>query len=148
MDDAGNRAKVERYAAALPDDMQALSELRHPDYVEDWPQSGERLRGHEGYQRVHDQFPGGLPEGSVTKVTGSEDKWVVSPSYTLLRIAGTGDEYTLEVRVTYPDASVWYLVTVLTVKDGLVHRQRTYFAPTYPAPEWRVPLVERIDPVG
>ena len=58
--DGGNRAIVERYAAALPGDFAALSMLRHPDFVEEWPQSGERIRGHANYQAIHEHYPGGL----------------------------------------------------------------------------------------
>ena len=61
MSDQGNRTVVERYAAALPSDFATLASLRHPDFVEEWPQSGERIRGHANYQKIHENYPGGLP---------------------------------------------------------------------------------------
>ena len=57
----GNRAIVERYARALPGDFETLASLRHANFVEEWPQSGERIRGHANYQLIHKNYPGGLP---------------------------------------------------------------------------------------
>ena len=61
-----------------------------------------------------------------------------------VHVVGTGDEYTLEMRMDYADGREWFLVAVLTLKDGLVHRQRTYFAERFPAPAWRADLVETL----
>ncbi len=96
MPELSNRVTVERYIAAWPDDFDALGKLRDPEYVEDWPQSGERIRGHAGYVRVHEAYPGGLPEAKTVRVIGTADRWVASPSFTLVRIQGEGDAFTVE----------------------------------------------------
>ena len=80
---------VERYARALPSDCATLATLRHPDLVEDWPQSGERIRGHANYQAIHENYPGGPPDLKPRRIIGTEDRWVVTPSFTPLRIIGT-----------------------------------------------------------
>jgi hypothetical protein len=67
-----NRSIVERYAQALPSDYASLAGLRHPDFVEDWPQSGERIRGHANYQAIHENYPGGLPDLKPRRILGSE----------------------------------------------------------------------------
>ena len=41
------REVVERYMRAMPGDLATLAELRHPDFVQEFPQSGEVIRGHE-----------------------------------------------------------------------------------------------------
>jgi hypothetical protein len=55
MDD--NRSVVERYDAALPADLDTLTSLQHPDFVEDWPQSGERIRGSDNSGRFRSITP-------------------------------------------------------------------------------------------
>ena len=96
-----NRAIVERYARAIPGDFATLGELRHPDFVEDWPQSGERIRGHANYRAIHENYPGGLPDLKPKRILGSEDRWVVSPTFTPLRIVGTGDVYVIHSAGAY-----------------------------------------------
>ena len=142
--DTSNRQVVERYAAALPADFDALSRLRHADFVEEWPQSGERIRGHASYQAIHESYPGGQPSASGQKVRGSEDKWVLTPSYTPMRIVGSGDTYFIEARISYPDGASAHFVSIVELRDGKVARQTTYFAMPFEAPAWRAALVERM----
>ena len=145
MPELSNRELVERYTSAWPDDFDTLSELRHAEYVEDWPQSGERIRGHAGYVRVHEAYPGGLPHAETVRVIGTEDRWVASPSFTLVRIQGEGDAFTVEGKLTYPDGSSTLLVAILQFRDGKVIRGTHYFADPFDPPEWRAGLVERIE---
>jgi hypothetical protein len=44
----------------------------------------------------------GLPDGTIQTVRGAEDKWVLTLSWTPLRITGTGDHYSVERRLVYP----------------------------------------------
>lgn len=138
-----NRDVVERYAKALPGDFEALSELRHPDFQEDWPQTGERIRGHEAYRRIHENYPGGLPSVETKRIIGSEDRLALSPNLTPVRIQGTGDFYTIEGVYSYPSGDVVYAVQIIELRDGKVWRQRTFFGPEYEAPAWRDEWVER-----
>ncbi|TMD57743.1 MAG: hypothetical protein E6I87_14405 [Chloroflexi bacterium] len=64
-----NRSIVERYAQALPSDFATLASQN---------------------------YPGGLPDLKPKRIVGSEDRWVVTPSYTPLRIMGTGDIYVIQ----------------------------------------------------
>jgi hypothetical protein len=144
MPERSNREIVERYMKAFPRDFDMLAELRHPDFVEDWPQSGERIRGHEGYVKVHEAYPGGLPEAETHRIMGSEDRWVASPSFTLVRILGEGEAYTIEGKLAYPDGSFTHLVVLLELRGGKVLRATHYFADPFEPPAWRASLVERI----
>src|SRR5437867_801127 len=101
MTEPSNREIVERYLAALPGDQATLRALRHEQYVEDWPQTGERIRGADDMAQIDAHFPGGLPTGGVRRIIGSEDRWVMTPSFTLLRVSGTGDVYTSLTRAHY-----------------------------------------------
>jgi hypothetical protein len=139
-----NRQVVERYMKAFPTDFIALGELRHPDYVEDWPQSGERIRGHDNYVRIHQRYPGGLPEAETRRIVGSEDRWAASPSYTLVRINGAGDTYTVEGALAYSTGQSVHLVAILELRDGKVAKVTHYFADPFEAPDWRAEWVEPI----
>ena len=61
--------------------------MRHPDWYEDWPQSGERVRGHDAYRRIHENYPAGMPHVDVPEIQGAEDRWVMTPSMTIQRVA-------------------------------------------------------------
>ena len=58
MGEQNNRDVVERYARALVDkDWDTLTQLRHPDYVSELPQSGERIRGRANARAVDEHYP-------------------------------------------------------------------------------------------
>lgn len=142
MPKSSNREIVERYLGALPMDFETLEALRDPEYVEVWPQSHERIRGHASYRKIHEQYPGGEPGLAAHRITGSEDKWVVAPTYTPIRISGSGDLYTLEARASYPDGTTSHFVSIVELRNGKVFRQTTYFANPFDAPAWRADWVE------
>ena len=140
-----NHEIIERYANAITRSLDELDHLRHPDFVEDWPQSGERIRGASNMRALDEHFPGRPTEGGVLRVVGSEDRWVVTPSYTTLRIEGTGDVYTVVSRAIYPPDSVWYVTSIVELRDHLVWRATTFFAESFEAPAWRAQWVERME---
>jgi len=144
MSDKTNREIVDRYFKAYPSDWETMARLRHTDFVEDWPQSGERIVGHENYRAIHENYPGGTPGTDINRVVGTEDRLVMTSLFTPLRIVGMGDTFTVEAMVRYPDGSTSLLVTVVELRDGKVRRQRTYFAAPFEAPDWRGRWVTRI----
>ncbi|HYN70288.1 MAG TPA: hypothetical protein VEX41_08765 [Candidatus Eisenbacteria bacterium] len=141
-----NHEIVERYAHAITHSLDELDRLRHPDYVEDWPQSGERIRGAASMRAIDEHYPDRPTQDGVLRVVGSEDRWVVTPSYTTLRIEGTGDVYTIVSRAIYPPDSVWYVTSIVQLRDQLVWRATTFFAKAFEAPAWRAQWVGPIEP--
>jgi hypothetical protein len=107
------------------------------------PQSGERVRGEQNNREMNENYPAGLPDIETHRITGSPDRWVTTPSWTVLRIAGTGDDYISESRVSYPDGSVWHAVDMFRFRNGKIRTQVAYFAPALEAPDWRARWVER-----
>lgn len=98
-----NREIAERFARAIVDrDLNTMDELRHSDYVEEYPQSGERIRGAANARAILEHYPGGIPPAEVAKLHGSTDQWVATPVGTVLRITGTGDVYTALATAFYP----------------------------------------------
>ncbi len=140
-----NDEVVTRYGAAIAAlDFESLARLRHADWTVLWPQSGERVHGNRAFVEIIQNYPGGMPRTEVTRIIGSEDRWVVTPGNTVLKVAGSGDFWWAEWRVTYPDGAVYLAVTLLELREGLVYRETTYWAAPFDAPDWRAPWVERV----
>jgi ketosteroid isomerase-like protein len=142
------REVIDRYARAMEaHDLDALVEVFHPDYVEEYPQSGERIRGAANMRAMLANYPGGEPRpGKVDHIVGSEDRWVMTPSYLPMRVEGDGDQYTIVAHITYPDGSEWHEVQLVQLKDGRIARITAYYAAPFEAPVWRESYVERYEP--
>lgn len=125
-------------------DADALGSLRHPEWIAEWPQSGERIRGHANDVRMRESYPGGLPSIQASRLVGSEDRWVMTPAWTVQRIAGGGDHWWGDGVVTYPDGSVWHLAVLVELRDGKIYRETDYFGAPFDPPAWRAQWVERM----
>lgn len=148
------RALVERYAAGHnpPWDWDAMAKLVHPDFVESWPQSGERIVGLENKRAILENYPGGLQEGSFAagRVTGGEEINTVPssgplPFITVIRLVGGGDTFTFERKARYASGDITHIVSTVEIRDGKVWRSTMYFAPPFDPPEWRSGWVERVE---
>jgi hypothetical protein len=105
-------------------DWDAAAELLHEDYVQEWPQSGERIVGKEDAIAVNRNFPGGLPR------------------MTFRRTVSDGSLAVMETSLEYADGSVYQGVSVMEFQDGKLLRETDYFAQPFPAPQWRAQWVE------
>ena len=124
-----------------------LGEDLHTDAVIDYPQSGERFRGLENIRGQFENYPEMDPETSqseVEEVIGGTT-YVLTPSYTVVGVDGSGDHGVAIIRIRYPDASIWYAIILYELRDGRVARSRAYFAPVFDPPDWRAPFREPID---
>jgi hypothetical protein len=138
-----NEAVVRRYAAAAArNDLVELRRLRHSDWAVEWPQSGERVHSSESFAAIVERYPGGRPHVEVDRIVGSEDRWVVRPDNTVMRVAGSGDYWWSEWSMTYPDGQRYRVVDLLELRGGLVLHETMYWAPPFEAPDWRRPFVE------
>ena len=148
MPDSAAYQLFRRWVQAIQDlDFDTMEELVHPDFVGDYPQSGERFRGFPALRAQLERYPGGLRSGRLpatqTKLIGGEERWAIGPNYTVLPVIGP-ERYTVVARAVYPDESRWWVVSIVELKDGKIYRNETYFAPDFEAPEWRKDIVERI----
>ena len=136
---------VRRYLEASgANDGDALGRLRHPDWIEDWPQAGAQIRGHAQFRAIHDRFPRGMPAIEMQRLRGADDRYVVTPMYTLQRISGSGDVWWSEAIWRYPNGEMYHMIKHLELLDGRIHRERTFWAAPFEAPAWRAELVEQI----
>lgn len=145
MPERTNEEVVRGYLAGMEaKDLDQVSALRHPDYVAEWPQSGERIRGRANMRAIDENYPGGLGELEPGHVVGTEDRWVVTPSYTVQKIVGGGDNWWADMKVTYGNGSTWFMLSLFELRAGSVFRETSYFCEPFDAPDWRAPWVERI----
>ncbi len=127
MSDQDNRAVAEAFWAAVgAGDLDAAAGHLHPDFVQEWPQSGERIVGADNALAVDRNFPGGMPSMSVRRILAAVDLVVI------------------EVELGYADGSRFFGVSVLEFRDGRIARQTDYFAEPFSAPQWRSQWVERM----
>lgn len=151
MGERSTREIVEAYAQAVYKvDPAALDALLADDVIEDYPQSGERVRGKANMAAIILNYPGLQRDEDwrgrtkVDKVVGEEDRWVSGPDWRLTKIVGTGDHYTLTGRIRYPNGSVWHIAQLVELRNGKIARLTSYFAEAFEAPAWRARWVERV----
>ncbi len=120
-----NRDALERYFEAFERrDLDAFAELFHDDYVEEYPQSGERIRGKQNVRAVNENYPG-LPS-------------LINRSYNI-----SGDLGVMELTLEY-DGDRVHACELVEFEEGKIKRARTYFAEPFEAPQWRAQWVERM----
>lgn len=146
MTEPSGREVIERFAKAIADkDFDAQAALIADDYVEEMPQSGERILGKANWYRMIRGYPGGV--GTVdpdsTRLVGAEDRWVLTPTFAPLRIEGSGDVYTYVGTVRYPNGETWQMVAIIELRAGKIAKTTAWYAAPFDAPEWRRPYVER-----
>jgi ketosteroid isomerase-like protein len=119
---------VSRFWAAMhANDFEAAGALLHDEYVLDWPQSGERIRGRANFVAVNAHYP-------------AAGRWHI----TLDRLLAEGDQAASQVTVTDGVLRA-RAITFSTVRDGLIVRQTEYWPDPFPAAAWRARWVERAD---
>jgi hypothetical protein len=101
------------------------------DFVEEWPQSGERLT-RDAALRMGEMY---------------QEKSGTNPKFTYKRMLGGGDVFVVEGTIDYGDGIPVSYVGIGEVRDGKVARMTEYFANPFEAPAWRADFVERMQPV-
>jgi hypothetical protein len=109
---------------------QLVQEQATDDFVEEWPQSGERLT-----KDAASRMAASYPEMSGT-----------SPKFTYKRMIGGGDVFVVEGTIDYGDGIPVSYVGVGEIRDGKVAKLTEYFANPFEAPAWRADFVERMEP--
>jgi hypothetical protein len=112
---------------------QALDGMLAEDAVQEWPQSGERIRGKSNIKAINDNYPAS---------TGT------TPTSSLRRILKPGKAWTIESVIDYGDGVPVSLVSIIELNDeGKIAHTTDYFASPFPAPEWRKQWVEQSEPM-
>ncbi len=123
MSEQQNRETLERYFETFErQDPGAFVELLHDDYIEEFPQSGERIRGKDNWQKMAENYPG-LPS-------------LIDHSYKI-----SGDLAVIEMTFNY-DGNRVHECQIVDFEGGKIKRTRSYFGEPLEAPEWRTQWVE------
>jgi hypothetical protein len=130
MGEEENRQAVEEFARALESGdtsqlMSVFDKYVADDYVQEWPQSGERIRGKANAKAINENYPD-MPRASLRSVNGSGDMW------------------TAEFELDYPQQGKFFGVSLFQFRNGQVVKETDYFSPPTPAPEWRAQWVEKM----
>jgi ketosteroid isomerase-like protein len=128
-----NRQLIERYRKALEsEDIQTLAALQMEtladDYVQEWPQSGERIRRDSAIEinKKYNEATGTAPKMKLRRLTTKDDLAIV------------------EGTIDYGDGTPVSYVGIVELRDGKIARNTEYFANPFEAPDWRKPYVERM----
>ncbi len=107
-------------------DFFSVAAVLDPDFVLDWPQSNERIRGAERFCRMNAEYP----------TTG---RW----SFRINRLVAQGASVVTQVSVS-DGTQHGEPVSFFTVQDGRITHLLEYWPEPFPAAAHRAHLVERI----
>jgi hypothetical protein len=107
-----------------------VQEWATDDFVEEWPQSGERLSKAASIRMGE----------TYGQQTGT------NPTFTYKRMLGGGDMFVVEGTIDYGDGVPVSYVGIGEVRDGKIAKMTEYFANPFEAPAWRADFVERMEP--
>lgn len=105
-------------------DFRGAGDVLADDYVLEWPQSGERIRGRENFVAVNERYP-------------AAGRW----RFTIHRLVSDGATVVTDVGVT-DGVRNDRAITFSDVRDGRVARQTEFWPDPSRAPEWRARWVE------
>lgn len=122
-----SRQVVEGFWNAMQtNDFKAAGEFLHDDYILEWPQSSERIRGRANFVAVNEHYP-------------AHGRW----EFTVHRIIAEGDEVVSDVSVT-DGAITGRVITFSTVRDGKIVQQTEFWPDPFKPAAWRAEWVEKI----
>ena len=107
-------------------DFDAVGAVLSDDFVVDWPQSNERIRGRATFARMNAEYP-------------AHGRW----TFEVHRLFGQGADVVTDVGVT-DGMQVARAISFFTVVDGRVTRLVEFWPDPVPAPPNRTHLVEAI----
>lgn len=114
------------WSAMQTNDFRAAGTFLADEFVLEWPQSGERIRGRDNFALVNEYYP-------------AVGRW----EFTVHRIVAENDTVVTDVTVT-DGVTNGRALTFSTVHDGKIVHQVEYWPDSYEAPEWRSAWIERM----
>ena len=124
--DSGKQVTEAFWAAMQTNDFQSAGEWLHDDYVLEWPQSGERIRGRVNFVAINEHYP-------------AHGRW----EFRINHIVAEGDKVVSDVSVT-DGVITGRAITFSTIRDGRIVHQTEFWPDPFEAPAWRTEWVERI----
>ena len=126
MSQSSKRVVEQFWEAMQSNDFRAAGDFLHEEYMLEWPQSGERVRGRENFVAINEQYP-------------AHGRW----EFTIHRILAEGNEVVSDVDVT--DGVIrGRVITFSKIGDGKILRQTEFWPDPFEPADWRAPWVEKI----
>jgi len=129
---ASSSAKIVRefWRLMATNDFPSVCAVLAPDFICEWPQSNERIRGGGHFARMNTEYP-------------SHGPW----QFTINHIVSGPDEAVSDVSITDGVQSA-RAISFFTIKEGLITRLVEFWPEPYPAPANRAHLTELLSPDG
>ena len=108
-------------------DFKSVGEVLSDDFVLEWPQSGERIRGRENYSRMNQEYP-------------AHGVW----KFKINRMLVDGDEAVTDVLVT-DGVQQARAISFFSITGSKINKLLEFWPDPFPAPEHREHLVEIIE---
>jgi len=115
------------WQAMQTNDFKAAGEFLHDDYVLEWPQSGERIRGRANFIAVNENYP-------------AHGRW----NFTLHQLLAERNQVVSDVSVDDGVINA-RVITFSTVQDGKIIHQVEFWPDAFEPAIWRKAWVERIE---
>jgi limonene-1,2-epoxide hydrolase len=115
------------WATMQTNDFHAASRLLSDDFVLEWPQSGERIRGPGNFAAANEHYP-------------TAGRW----RFTIHRMVAEGAQVVTDVGVTDGEISA-RAITFSTVQGGRIIHQVEFWPDPFEAADWRAQWVERME---
>ena len=121
-------AVVERFWELMAsNDFKSVGAVLSDDFVLDWPQTKERIRGRDDFAAMNQAYP-------------AHGRWF----FTVNRLFGGAREVLSDVNIT-DGVQQARAISLFTVEHGLIARMTEFWPEPYPAPENRAQWVEIVD---
>jgi ketosteroid isomerase-like protein len=112
-----NKQIVENFWQTMAtNDFHAAAALLHDDYLLEWPQSGERIRGRDNFAAINMNYP-------------AEGEW----RFTIHQIVAEGDIVVSDVNAT-DGKMIGRAITFSTIRDEKIWKQVEFWADAFEAP--------------
>lgn len=119
VDQATIEAKLRLYFSRPGGDVEHAAELYHEDAVLEFPQSGERYEGREGFTEWRSVYPADV-------------------AFDILRVTIRDDLAIVELSAKYDNAGpTMYGVALMEFAGDRIARERIYMGEGWEPPEWR-----------
>jgi ketosteroid isomerase-like protein len=119
---------VEQYWQLMTsNDFRSVGSVLSDDFVLDWPQSNERIRGRDNYATMNEEYP-------------AHGRW----QFTVNRIVGNDSEAVSDVAVT-DGVQHARAITFFSIRDQRIVKIVEFWPEPFPARDDRKHLVEKID---
>jgi ketosteroid isomerase-like protein len=114
------------WAAMQTNDFKAAGEFLHDEYVLEWPQSGERIRGRANFVSVNERYP-------------AHGRW----EFTIHHLLAEGNEVVSDVSVT-DGVFTGRAITFSRVRAGRILHQTEFWPDPFEPAAWRAEWVEKL----